>query len=84
MNRRNFLLNTAAATSLPFWLQSCDYSSKSDNFPITVHSDQKTGHLMREAIRWGKGKTFETETPDRFNNGSGIGSPIGQSTQSDR
>ena len=51
MNRRKFIRNTALGTTLPFWLQQCDFRS-SASFPIDVHSDHQTGHLIFESQNW--------------------------------
>lgn len=59
MERRRFIKTSAAALSLPFWLQHCDFLLK-NNFPIYVHSDHETGHLMMKAQSWPKKPAEET------------------------
>ncbi len=51
MKRRNFVRNAMLGSSLPFWLQQCNWSTQT-NYPITVHSDHHTGHLMFESQQW--------------------------------
>lgn len=52
MKRRNFIKTTALGSALPFWLQGCDFSFGSTDFPIFVHSDHQVGHLMMESQKW--------------------------------
>lgn len=42
-------------STLPFWLQQCQWRSSVD-FPIDVHSDHHTGHLMFESQQWPRKK----------------------------
>lgn len=51
MKRRQFVRNTVLGSTLPFWLQACDWESQAD-FPVSVHSDHLTGHLMFESQQW--------------------------------
>ena len=51
MKRRTFIKQSAAAASIPFWLQGCDFLPR-DDFPISVRSDHATGHLMFESQSW--------------------------------
>lgn len=55
MKRREFVRNTLLGSTLPFWLQACDWQSKT-NSPISVHTDHKTGHLMFESQQWPRKK----------------------------
>ncbi len=52
MKRREFLKTTALGSTLPFWLQGCDFSFGSSEFPIHVHSDHQIGHLMMTSQSW--------------------------------
>ncbi|MEM9324352.1 MAG: FAD-dependent oxidoreductase [Bacteroidota bacterium] len=56
MKRRRFLRNTALATTLPFWMQRCE-SVRDVEFPVHIHSDQPTGHLVFESLQWKRGTT---------------------------
>ncbi len=53
MKRRQFVRNTILGGTLPFWLQGCDWESRA-GFPISVHSDHQTGHLMFESQQWSR------------------------------
>ena len=61
MDRRKFLKSTTAAISLPFWLQGCDFFVSND-FPIHVHSDYATGHLVMQSQSWEKRSGDKVET----------------------
>lgn len=51
MNRRQFVRKTVLGSTLPFWLQGCDWEPNG-NLPIAIHSDHQTGHLMFESQQW--------------------------------
>lgn len=59
MKRRKFIRNTAFGSTLPFWLQQCDFKSNA-NFPIEVHSDHHAGHLLFESQNWSESKAEYT------------------------
>lgn len=48
MKRRDFIKSSALVT-LPLLLKSCEWSAENYQFPIRVHSDAKTGHLVYES-----------------------------------
>ena len=60
MKRRDFIKGSAAAASLPFWLQGCDFLIQ-DDFPIHVRSDHGTGHLLMTSQEWPEVKSSETD-----------------------
>lgn len=60
MKRREFIKGSAAAATLPFWLQSCDFLSRGD-FPVHVRSDHGVGHLMMESLTWPETRGSETD-----------------------
>ena len=61
MKRRHFLQKAALSASLPFWLQSCSTLFKA-NYPVTIQSDQATGHLVFASQNWKKKIGQEIET----------------------
>ena len=62
MNRRDFVKKGAISASLPFWLQSCDHFKWGESFPVHVHSDRSTGHLIMESGQWPNATKIKTET----------------------
>lgn len=54
MKRRDFIKYSTLGATIPFWLQSCFKDDPS--FPVHVHSDHQTGHLIMEAMKWKKVK----------------------------
>lgn len=69
MKRRDFIKTSALGATLPFWLQSCDLPFGKADFPIHVHSDHSTGHLIMESSTW---KTVKTEPVEVVIVGGGI------------
>ncbi|MFY0593400.1 FAD-dependent oxidoreductase [Roseivirga sp.] len=61
MKRRKFIKLTSLAT-LPIILQSCDWSEDTNGFPITVHTDIHTGHLIFKSQGFEKGDSISVET----------------------
>ncbi len=61
MKRRKFLRLSSLAT-LPVILQSCDWSSDGTEFPITVHTDIHTGHLIFKSQSFPKEKSPRVNT----------------------
>jgi len=51
MKRREFVKGAAAAISLPFWLQGCEYINTKD-YPVFLHSDQRSGHMLMKSREW--------------------------------
>lgn len=60
MNRRDFIKYGSAGLSLPFWLQSCQFSRA--NFPIYLQSDHATGHLIFQSDAWPVKRKITTGT----------------------
>lgn len=52
MNRRKFLSRMAALPALPLLLKSCDWTTDRFSFPIHLHSDRKTGHLIFDSNQY--------------------------------
>ena len=50
MKRREFLKYGSAGLTLPFWLQYCDFPGTS--YPVSLHSDHHTGHLLFQSTNW--------------------------------
>ena len=61
MERRKFIKLSSLAT-LPILLQSCDWGEGTNGFPITVHTDIHTGHLIFKSQGFPKGEAITTET----------------------
>ena len=61
MKRREFIKGSAAAATLPFWLQGCDFLLKED-FPIYVRSDHAIGHILMSSQDWPAEDGYETKT----------------------
>lgn len=62
MNRRKFITGMAALPALPLLLKSCDWQTEELPFPIQLHSDRKTGHLIFESSAFPVGKREEVKT----------------------
>ena len=61
MERRKFIKLSSLAT-LPIILQSCDWGSDSNGFPITVNTDIHAGHLIFKSQGFPKTESISTET----------------------
>ncbi|TRX50642.1 FAD-binding protein [Fulvivirga sp. M361] len=57
MNRRDFV-KTSSLITLPLLLKSCQWTNGESSYPVQVHSDAKTGHLLFES------KTFPETMAD--------------------
>ena len=58
MKRRNFIKNSLAGASLPFWLQHCDFIANDSSFPVFVSNDATVGHSLLASNKW-PSKTIE-------------------------
>ena len=61
MERRKFIQKSSLGITAPFWLSACDYG-KAQSYPISVRSDHKIGHLLRESQNWKIKKNSAIET----------------------
>lgn len=61
MKRRDFLKISSIAT-LPLILKSCDWIEYPHEFPITVHTDIHTGHLIFESQQFPRTEILNTKT----------------------
>ncbi|MEL6561411.1 MAG: FAD-dependent oxidoreductase [Bacteroidota bacterium] len=62
MNRRKFIAGMATLPALPLLLKSCDWVTEDLPFPIQLHSDRKTGHLIFESNNFPVGNKEEVKT----------------------
>ena len=61
MKRRKFLKISSLVT-LPVLLKSCDWVGESHDFPIIVHTDIHTGHLVFQSNNFPQEEGQYTET----------------------